>query len=107
MSDSLDSTASSSIDANVERGYSIVYRAIDLLGFGIAVACAWSCSSLVLGTIMFLVTGVVMALLAYAAKLMFMLRSNPEHMEKLGRACDVSRVTNFFKRAPAPTATPA
>lgn len=104
MSDSTNSTASSFNAADAERGYTIVYRAIDLLAFGVTVAAAWSCSSLVLGTIMFLVVGLVMAMLAYAAKLMTMLRVDPTKVETVGRVLNPGRITSFFSRKEAPTA---
>lgn len=111
MSDSnatVSSSSTTTVDDNVSRGYSIVYRALDLLGFGIAVACAWSCSSLVMGTIMFIVMAVVMALLSYAAKWLVMFSVSPDRMNTIGGMCDVSRFTNMFKRAaPAAPATTA
>lgn len=101
------SDSNATVDSNVARGYKLVYRAIDILGFGIAVACAWSCSSLVMGTIMLLIMGIVMALLAYAAKWFTMLTVSPDRMNSIGGFFDTSRITNMFKRDPAPAATPA
>ena len=103
-SNSTASTSSTSLDDQA-RGYTIVHRAIDILGWGIAIACAWSCSSLIVGTIMLIVMGFFMALIAYAAKLMVMLNVEPTKVETLGRIANPSRITNLFKRTPAPAAT--
>lgn len=107
MDASSNSTASStSINLDDQaRGYTVVYRAIDLLGWGIAIAISWSMSSLILGTIMFIVMGFVMALLAYAAKFMVMLNVEPTRMETVGRVVNPGRITSLFKRTPAPAAT--
>ena len=105
MSDSVNSTSSSLNDT--ARGYKVIHRAIDLLGFGIAMSVAWSCSSIIVGIVMFVITALVMALLAYAAKLMVLFNVDSARIETVGRTAGTvqARFTNVFTRkVPAPAA---
>lgn len=94
MSDSVYSTA------DLTLGATIIGYAFDALAVGVTLAVTWSCSTLVMGTIMFIATGLLMALLCAVAQMYLMFKLPATSIAGLGNFVGgtAARVTGLFSR---------
>jgi len=105
MNASTSSSAVPSVD-DVATGYTVIGYAIDALAAGITLAIAWSCSSVLMGLIMFIVMGLVMYLLSYAAFMLATLKLSTATVGSIGHSVGglSARITGLFNRKATPVA---
>ena len=100
MSDS--STSSTQyVDANdLAYGSKVITYALNLLAWGTVIAITWSCSSILMGIIMFIVSSIVMGLLCGVLNIALHIKLDASTIESLGRntAAVTSRVSGLFSR---------
>lgn len=94
MSDSIYSTA------DLTLGASIIGYAFDALAVGVTLAVTWSCSTIMMGTIMLIATGLLMALLCTVAQMYVMFKLPAASIAGLGSFVGgtAARVTGLFSR---------
>ena len=86
---------------SLDLGRKVIGYAINLLAWGTALAVAWSCSTLMLGIIMFIVMSLLMGLLAAVLHIFIALRVPDTSIEAIGAFVGntSARVTGLFKRS--------
>lgn len=84
-------------------GYKVIDYALKLLAWGTVVAVTWSCSTLLMGIIMFIVVGIIMSLLQALLGMLIMFKVPTTSVETLGRTVGgvTGRVSSLFARKPA------
>lgn len=94
MSDSIYSTA------DLTLGASIIGYAFNALAVGVTLAVTWSCSSIVMGAIMFFAVGLLMALLTELACVYVMFKLPATSIAGIGSFVGgtAARVTGLFAR---------
>lgn len=94
MSDSSYSTA------DLHLGASLIGYAFDALAVGVTIAVTWSASTVVMGTILFIATSLLMALLCTAAQVYLMYKLPATSIAGLGNfvGSTAARVTGLFTR---------
>ncbi len=85
--------------ADYELGDKVVRYALRLLQWGTALAVAFSCSSFIMGVIMFIITALFMALISIVIDMLLMIKG-ATHVETLGRfvGSTTGRVSAMFTR---------
>lgn len=106
MSASVNSTASSSSipDADdVITGQRVLKYTLASMAWGLSLAAAWSCSSVVLGAIVFIIVGIVLALLAMLVELFCFFKVDASRFAAVGSVVNrtAGRVTGLFTRRAA------
>lgn len=89
---------------DLELGNSVISYAIATLQWGVACTAAWSCSTLIMGIVMFIIMSIVMYLLSYAMQLICLLKVSNDTRESIGNRLNgvQARITSLFtRRAPA------
>ena len=88
---------------NFMLGTKVITYALQALGAGLALAIAWSCSTLVMGIVMFIIMSLVMMLLMAIAQGVLMFKLGCENVESLGATVGgaAARVTGMFTRKAA------
>ena len=81
-------------------GRKIVGYALDCLAWGVALATAWSCSTILMGIIMFIIMSIVMYFLASLVSLAIFFKVPATSVESLGRNVGgaAARVSSLFTR---------
>ena len=90
-----------------ELGSNVISYTLHTLGVGIAIAIAWSCSTLLMGLVMAIVMGIVMALLMELVHLVLLMKLPAATTCSIGHAVGgaAARITGLFSRkAKAPVA---
>lgn len=92
--------STSSYDDNLSTGHKVIKYALRLLAWGAALSVAFSCSSVILGIIMFIIMSLFMALLSIAAHIFIMFKVEADSIESVGRVLNntTARVTGLFTR---------
>lgn len=95
MSDSVHSTASS--NDNMATGQRVLKYALSSFVWGMALASAWACSSIVLAIIVFIITAVLLELLTMLLAMFFI---TPAMVSTVGDYANraTSKVTSLFTR---------
>ena len=88
--------------ADYEMGDRVVTYALRLFTWGTALAVAFSCSSFILGLIMFIITALLCALISMVIDMLLMLKG-VDHVESLGRFVGQTtvRIQTMFHREQA------
>lgn len=96
MNDSINSS-------DYALGAKVIDYAVNTLAWGVACAAAWSCSTLLMGIIIFIVMAIVMALLANLLSWLIAFKVPATTIEGLGRTVGggINRVTDLFNRKAA------
>lgn len=81
-------------------GNKVIAYALSALAWGITVAITWSCSSLLMGIIMFIICSLVFGLLAGVLHIFVIMKMDSTTIEAVGRNVGgaAARVTNLFAR---------
>lgn len=81
-------------------GNKVIAYALSALAWGITVAITWSCSSLLMGIIMFIISSLVFGLLAGVLHIFVIMKMDASTIEGIGRNVGgaAARVTNLFTR---------
>ena len=81
-------------------GNKVIAYALSALAWGITVAITWSCSSLLMGIIMFIISSLVFGLLAGVLHIFIIMKMDSTTIEGIGRNVGgaAARVTNLFTR---------
>lgn len=106
MSASVNSTTSSSstyTQDDVITGQRVLKYALASFTWGLALASAWACSSVVLAIICFLIVGIILALLAALIELFCFFKVDASRFASVGSVVNraTSRVTSLFTRKAA------
>lgn len=103
MNASINPSASNTTEDDVHTGHRVLKYALASLSWGLTVAAAWSCSSVVLGIIVFIVVGVVLALLAQLIHFVCFFKVNESTFATVGGAVNRTgaRVSSLFTRKAA------
>ena len=94
----INTSSTSSYDDNLSTGHKVVSYAIKLLAWGAALSVAFSCSSVIMGIIMFFVMSFFMALLSIAAQVYLAFKG--EAVASIGSVVNntTARVSSLFTR---------
>ena len=99
---SVSSTSSTSyVNAeDLAYGSKVITYALNLLAWGVTIAVTWSCSTILMGIVMFIISSIVMGLLCGVLNIFLHLKLDASTIESLGRntASVTSRVSNLFSR---------
>lgn len=89
--------------ADLALGNTIIGYAFDALAVGVTLAITWSCSSIVMGVIMFIITALVMALLCTLASTYVMFKLPDATVAGIGGFVGgtAARITGLFTRKTA------
>lgn len=81
-------------------GNKTISYALSFLAWGTAVAIAWSCSTLLMGIIMFIVMSLVLGLLSTLAHIVLVMKMPAASIEGIGRTVGgaAARITSLFSR---------
>lgn len=77
-------------------GHKVIGYALKLFAWGTALAVAWSCSTLLMGIIMFIIVGILMAIIMELIHLVIMFKVPAAPIETVGRT--VGRFARVFTR---------
>jgi hypothetical protein len=96
---STSTTEYNSVD-DLALGHRVINYALKLLAWGTAAAVAWSCSTLLMGIVMFIIVSIVMLLLTTIIHLAIMFKVPTTTVEGLGRTVGgfAGRMSNLFTR---------
>ena len=99
---SVSSTSSTSYvnPTDLAYGSKVITYALNVLAWGVTIAVTWSCSTILMGIVMFIISSIVMGLLCGVLNIALHIKLDSSTIESLGRntAAVTSRVTNLFSR---------
>lgn len=103
MHASINPSASDTTEADVITGHRVLKYALASLTWGLTVAAAWSCSSVVLGAIVFIIVGIVLALIAQLIHFVCYFKVDASTFASVGSVVNraTSKVTGVFTRKAA------
>lgn len=86
--------------AHLDLGHKVIGYALNTLAWGVTLAAAWSCSSIMLGIIMFIVMAIIMMLLSTLAHVYLAFKLPTTTVEGIGAFVGgtAARVTSLFTR---------
>lgn len=86
--------------ADLAYGSKCITWAFNALAWGVTLAVTWSCSSILMGIIMFLITSVVMGILAGLINVVVQCKLDSTTVESIGRNVGgaAARITSLFSR---------
>ena len=84
-------------------GNKVISYALNTLAWGVTCAVAWSCSTVLMGISMFIITAIVMSLLMALLNIVLLFKLPTTTVEGLGRTVGgaTARVTSLFTRKAA------
>ena len=97
------SSVNTSSNDDLALGNKVIGYALNILAWGTACAVAWSCSTLLMGIVMFIIMSIVMALLCGVLQIFIFLKVDASTIASIGSTLNgvSARVTGLFTRKAA------